>query len=140
MLSHPTHALKPRISSFTRHFVQPHNIYEENKMKQRIENLSFLAAGIVLFYALNQHLIGRGAAYTCHAIVEQRNNFVVEIGMMAIVSLIVYGAYIAWRNAPILSVSIAAVLVFGLLYLQNDMQGKNFNFAQAKVEKVWGAK
>jgi len=30
---------------------------EDKKMQHRIENLSFLAAGIAVFYALNQHLV-----------------------------------------------------------------------------------
>ena len=111
---------------------------EVNKMQHRLENLSFLAAGITLFYALNRHLIGHGTVYACQAITAQQNNFVAEIGIMAFVSLAVFGAYSAWRNAPIFAVSAAVVLLGGLAYLQNDIQGKNFNFTEAKVEKVWG--
>lgn len=108
--------------------------------KQRIENLSFLAAGIALFYALNQHLIGHGTAYACQSITTQQNNFVAEIGIMAFMSLAVFGGYYCWKTAPIFSVFAASMLIIGLGYLQNRAQFEDFNFAQAKVEKVWGAK
>ena len=109
-------------------------------MKQRIENLSFLALGIALFYALNQHLIGHGMVYTCHAIESQQNNFVAEIGIMVFMSLAVFGGYYCWKTAPIFSVFAALILMIGLGYLQNRAQFEDFNFAQAKVERVWGAK
>ncbi len=105
-----------------------------------LQNLFFLGLGLVLFYALNQHLIGSGTVYACQAITAQRNNFVAEIGIILFVSMCLFGLYFLWKNAPILSMSAAAILVIGLAYMQNDSQGKNFNFAAAKVERVWGAK
>ncbi len=105
-----------------------------------LQNLFFLGLGLVLFYALNQHFIGHGTVYACQTIATQQNNFVAEIGIILFVSMCLFGLYFLWKNAPIFSVSAAVVLLFGLAYMQNDSQEKNFNFAQARVEKVWGAK
>jgi hypothetical protein len=71
MLSHPTHAINPRKSSFTRHFVQPHNIYEVNKMQQSTQSahpaqntqangiifVVLFSLALLLAYAVNQHLV-----------------------------------------------------------------------------------
>jgi hypothetical protein len=140
MLSHPKPALNPRPLSFTQHFVQPHNHYEEHKMKHPLENLFYLSLGLVLFYALNQHYIGHSAVFACQSIQHQQNNFIAEIGIIAFICLCLFGTYFLWKTAPIFSVSTALILVIGLGYMQNQTQGKSFNFAQAKVEKVWGAK
>ncbi len=113
---------------------------EDKKMQPRIENLCYLCAGIALFFALNQHFIGHGMAYTCHAIQSQRNNFVYEIGILFFTALVFFGGYFLYKTAPIFSAIAALVAVFGLGFLQNKAQLNDFNFAQAKVEKVWGAK
>jgi len=98
MLSHIKHATKPRVVSFTRHFVQPH-ITEENKMKQRIENLFYLCTGIALFFALNQHLIGHGVSYTCAAIETHRNNFVFELAVLFTTALTLFDmAILNWTH------------------------------------------
>lgn len=140
MLAHlyaPKHAKIQHLQAF---YSLTSKTIEVNKMQHRIGNLFYLSLGLVLFYALNQHLIGSGTAYACQAIATQQNNFVVEIGIMAFVSLAVFGAYSAWRTAPIFSVSMAVFLLGGLAYLQNDSQGKNFNFSEAKVDRVWSSK
>jgi len=108
--------------------------------KQRIENLFYLCTGIALFFALNQHLIGHGVSYTCTAIEAHRNNFIFELGVLLVTGLTLFGAYSAWKTAPIFSVFAASVLIIGLGYLQNKAQFDDFNFAQAKVERVWSAK
>jgi len=110
------------------------------KMQHRIENLFYLCTGIALFFALNQHLIGHGVSYTCHAIEAHRNNFIFELGVLLVTGLTLFGAYSAWKTAPIFSVFAASMLIIGLGYLQNRAQFDDFNFAQAKVERVWGAK
>ena len=108
--------------------------------KQRIENLFYLCTGIALFFALNQHLIGHGMAYTCHAIETQQNNFVYELAILFFTSLIIFGGYFLWKTAPLFSLIAALIVVVGLGFLQNKAQFDSFNFASAKVERVWGAK
>ena len=111
MLSHPTHAINPRKSSFTRHFVQPHITMRKTKMQNPIyQNLLFLAAGGLLFYGLSQHYIGHSTAKMCSTINAMQSNYLIEIAILIATVLIIFALWTLWLFfKPLLIVGIICI-------------------------------
>ena len=57
MLPQSTHAINPRISSFTRHFVQPHNIYEDLNIMQKSSFITGFLVGLLTYWTFSSGLV-----------------------------------------------------------------------------------
>lgn len=57
MLSHPTHALNPCKSSYTRHFVQPHNFYEDLNIMHKSFFITSFSVGLLTYWTFSSGLV-----------------------------------------------------------------------------------
>jgi hypothetical protein len=103
-------------------------------------NLGFLAGGLLIAYALNQHFIGHSTAGMCEVVTENQNNFIAEIILILTFSALFFGLRFLWKNAPVLSISAAIISFVLLAFTQNENEKQKFKFQQAHVQKVWSAK
>jgi len=106
---------------------------------RKLEYTFFLCLGLLISFALNQHLVGKAAVFTCDAVVPRQNNFVFEVLLLAILTMIVFSLfYLKNVLSPFVMVTIIALIV-GLLFLQNYIAGSAFKADKSgwKVEKVW---
>ncbi len=108
--------------------------------KTTLINLTFLAGGLLLAYALNQHIIGQSTAEACEVISENQNNFVAEIIIILTLSALLFGLRFLWNTAPVLSISVAIVSFMLLAFTQNQNEQLKAKFQTAKIVKVWSAK
>jgi hypothetical protein len=57
MLPQFKHAINPCKSSFTRHFVQPHNIYEDLNIMQKSSFITGFIAGLLIYWTFSSGLV-----------------------------------------------------------------------------------
>ncbi len=109
--------------------------------KRNLENLFFLCLGIVVFFAINQHLVGKAATYACEAVIPRQKNFVFEILLLALLTLTLFSLYLLKDILSPMFILTALAVIVGLMFLQNYNQGSDFKTTvksgKWKAEKVW---
>ncbi len=108
--------------------------------KTTLINLAFLASGLLLAYALNQHFIGHTTATACEVITENQNNFLAEILLLLTLCAFCFGLRYLWKTAPVLSISVGIISFMLLAFTQNENEKQKFKFNEAKLIRVWGVK
>lgn len=88
--------------------------------KTIIINLAFLGLGLLLAYALNQHIVGHNAATACEMVQENKNNFITEIILVLTLGALLFGLRFLWNTAPVLSISVAIAGFMLLAFTQNE--------------------
>jgi hypothetical protein len=104
---------------------------------RRLANLAWVCAGIFLFYALTNHLIGAGVTRTCHAVIPLQRNFVFELFILGAVGMTMFGMHFLWKAAPFFTLFSFLVLFLVMGYLQNKTASNFFKITTANVETVW---
>lgn len=161
MLSHPTHAINPRKSSFTALFSLI--AYEENIMQtdytqsaNPAQNYQTQSSGItfvILFsialfcvYAIQHGLIVEGFIYALSYFFSDfhvkihANNLVADIALLAIILLALYGLACVLKNFLQATIAVIVIWVIGAVFLwptDNKLEPAKFH-TNDKLETVRG--
>jgi hypothetical protein len=110
--------------------------------KRTLENVFFLCLGLILFFAINQHLVGKAATLACEAVIPRQKNFVFEILLLVLFILTLFSLYLLKGILSPMFILTALAVIVGLMFLQNYSQGSDFRTSvkvngKWKAEKVW---
>ena len=163
MLSHPKHALKPRESSYTRHFVWPHSTNEVHKMQtthahpaqnnQNYHSTSYYSGAFLfslvfcmamlffLKWCIEQHVISTGfinfiGLFFDNLTIRAAGSYSTEIALLTFTALAGFGLYALFRFYLGLAITWTIATIAALYFYTSEPETiKPANLKSALIEQ-----